>query len=388
MTRKQTIVYLIFTILLLYIISPYVFTKNFFFNEILALFGFGTLAYKRFRVGKDPISICVLYLLIWSSLHVITSLFRMDTFYYYLRNLVIVYSMLAFFLGYYSLPYLSPYIKKIRSFLRLYIGIFVWIRLPRTLFERFGMAVLFPALFRRADSKWMPSVLLMLTLIYGVVYDSFTAIMITAFYFLLFMSPGYRFFKQSLTAVFIAFFLFFIYFQPNLALIANRYNPFNEVGIYDVINSHPLLAIDGNSTWRLVLWKEVLVDNFPGNIIGLGFGTPVMKYFPVEDYDKLATLPYVLGAHNSYIYLFGRLGIVYVILAAYIYITVFKEYFYYHSYYVKNNQALIFLSFFAISIIAFFNVALETPIYASGYWILLGFTARCIHERRKSIGQS
>jgi hypothetical protein len=141
------------------------------------------------------------------------------------------------------------------------------------------------------------------------------------------------------------------------------------------------LSLDVNTTWRLVLWKEVLVDNFPGNILGLGFGTPMMKYFPVEDYNKLDTLPYVIGAHNSYIYLFGRLGIPYLFFLFSVYIKIFKEYFYYKTYYYSNKTILIFFSFFAISIVALFNPTLESPVYASLYWILLGFLAKAIYNR-------
>ncbi|HYC30440.1 MAG TPA: hypothetical protein VEB42_16510, partial [Chitinophagaceae bacterium] len=91
---------------------------------------------------------------------------------------------------------------------------------------------------------------------------------------------------------------------------------------------------------------------------------------------------YVLGGHNSYIYLFARLGIVYLLITVYIYGTVFKEYFHHKKYYLANNQALVFWSFFTMSIIALFNPALETPIYASAYWMLLGFTARAIYNRK------
>ena len=179
----------------------------------------------------------------------------------------------------------------------------------------------------------------------------------------------------------LGFTVFFISIYPNLNLIKNNYDYYNERGIYEVMNSHPVLAIDGNSTWRLVLWEQVLVDHFPRNLFGIGLGTPMMKYFPVEDYNKLHTLPYVLGAHNSYIYLFGRLGIVYLVLIGLIYTTVFKEYFYHKRFYYGNNQALAFWSFFAVSVIALFNPALESPIIAAGYWLTLGFVARAIHMR-------
>jgi O-antigen ligase len=147
------------------------------------------------------------------------------------------------------------------------------------------------------------------------------------------------------------------------------------------MHSSRFLSIDPNSTWRLILWKQVLVDHFPLNIIGIGFGTPMFKYFPIEDYSKLSTLPYVLGAHNSYVYLFGRLGLPYVLCMVGAYLYLFKEYFYHKAYYYANKQILLFWSFFAATVIALFNPALESPIYAGAYWLLLGFTARAIYNR-------
>ena len=383
MIKKTTIAYFIFTIALCYIIWPWFFEKNLLFNELLSAIGLFFLFYKRFKIGNDTISICMIFLILWSGVHVITSIFRMDSVYFYLRNLVIVYSMLAFFIGFYCLQYLEGFIQKVRTFLRSYIGIFLLIPLPRILFERFGMAVLFPALFKNAGYKWLPYLLIVINIIYAISYPSVTILILAAFYFLLFISPGYKFFKQVIISIALTFTILFIYLQPNLNIIGQHYHPYSYQAIREVMGSHPLLSIDGNSTWRLVLWEQILVDNFPGNLFGLGLGTPVLKYYPVEDYTKLSTLPYVLGAHNSFVYLFGRLGIIFVLLMIVIYTCIFREYFYNKAYYYSHNQILIFWSFVAATIIALFNPALESPIYAAGYWLLLGFLARCIYNRKQ-----
>ncbi|MGB8190932.1 MAG: hypothetical protein WCF67_03390 [Chitinophagaceae bacterium] len=382
MMRKQTIAYCIFTVAVLYIISPYFFEKKLLFNELLSAIGLGMLAVKRFRTGNDPVSICMVLLLTWCTLHALTSLARMDTFYYYLRNMVIMYSMFAFFAGFYLLKYLGRFVDKARAFLRGFISLFLLIPLPRIFFERFGVAMLFPALFKNTANRWIGLMLIVINIIYGISYKSATAIFVAAFFILLFISWGYRFFMQTMVCLLVIFTVMFIYLHPNLALISENFTFDTENPIYRVIGSHPLLSIDGNSTWRLVLWDQLLVDDFPANIFGLGFGTPAIKYHPVEDYSKLHTLPYVLGGHNSYVYLFARLGIVYILLTAFIYMYVFREYFYHKRYYFANKQVLIFWSFFTVSIIALFNPALETPIYASAYWMLLGFTARAIYNRR------
>jgi len=223
-----------------------------------------------------------------------------------------------------------------------------------------------------------------MNIIYGFTYDSATALVIALFLFLLFISPGYKFFKQTVTIMLIAFATLFIYLQPDLALIKYKFNPKNNEGISEVMHSNPLLAIDGNTTWRLVIWEQILVEKFPANIIGVGFGTPMLKYYPIEDYNKLSTLPYVMGGHNSFIYLFGRLGLLYLLCIIPVYITVFREYFYYKQFYYSKNQVLIFWSFFSITVMAFFNPILESPVFASGYWMLLGLLARCIYNRKLS----
>lgn len=388
MMRKSTIAYCILTLATLYIIAPWFFEKKLLFNELLSAIGFALLLSKRFRTGNDPVSIGMVLLLTWCGIHALTSIARADGPYFYLRNLVIMYSMMGFFTGFYLFKYLGGFINKIRAFLRGFIGLFLLIPLPRLFFERFGVAMLFPALFRNAANKWIGFLLVVINLIYGITYDSFTSFLVAAFFMLLFISPGYRFFTQVMACVVIFFAAFFIYVHPNLNLISHNFAFHTDNPIYNVMRSNPALNVDGNSTWRLVLWNQLIVHDFPGNIAGYGFGTPVLKYYPVEDYAKLDTLPYVLGGHNSYIYLFARLGIVYVLITIYLYGIVFKEYFYHKAYYLANNQALVFWSFFTISVIALFNPVLESPIYASAYWMLLGFTARAIYNRRKTAAAS
>ena len=379
---KKNISNLLFFIALLYIITPWFFERYLLFNELLSASGFMILVYKKFKVGRDTINICIIGIFLWGFVHMIGSLFRMDSWYYYLRNLVILYSIMTFYIGYYCLPHLQNFLDKTIRALRSYIGIFLFIPLPRIFFERFGIAMLFPSLFYRSPLRWVPGFLILLNLIYGITYSSLTAWIIAAFYFLLFISPGYKFFKQTLVLTGLAFIFVFIYLVPYLSLIANHFNTTDAAGILEVMRSNRLLRLDGNSTWRLVLWKQVIVDHFPSNLIGIGFGTKMFRYYPIEDISKLKNLPYVLGAHNSFIYLFGRLGLPFLYFIVIIYSQVFKEYFYFKSHYYKNNQILIFWSFIAASIIALFNPALESPIYAGAYWLLLGFTARAIHNRK------
>ncbi|WP_315820528.1 hypothetical protein [Paraflavitalea speifideaquila] len=379
MIKKSIIAHGILSLALCYILWPWFLEKKLLFNELLSAIGLFLLIYKRFRIGNDTISLCMLFLLLW-GIHAVVSLLRMDTFYFYLRNMVIVYSMMCFFIGFYCYKYLSSFLTKTRPTLRK-LSLLIFIPLPRLLLERFNMTVVFPALFGKANKRWVPLLLLVLTTIYGFVYDAFTTLVLTGFYLFLFVSPGYKFFKQTVLTGLLGFTIIFIYLQPYLAIITHNFDPHSYNAIFNVMKSHPILALDGNSTWRLILWKQVIVDNFPGNLFGYGFGTPLIHYYPVEDFSKLSTLPYIIGAHNSFVYLFGRLGIVYAILIVLIYRTIFREYFYYKSYYYSNNEIFVFWSFFATTVIALFNPVLESPIYSGGYWLLLGLVAKVISNR-------
>lgn len=384
MVKKTTIAHVIFIIALLYIISPWFFEKRLLFNELLSCIGFGILLYKRKQIVDFPINLYIIALILWGILHGITSLFRMDSFYYYLRNTVIIYSIFTFFIGFYALKYLGSFLTKIRSILRFYIGILLFFPVSLYLFERYGMATLFPSLLKSGKKISAIIFLIIINIIYAITYQSTTSFILSLFYIFIVLSPGYKFFKQSIILLFISFVFLFIYLIPNLNLISTNFSFKNEYAIKTVMASNKLLSLDPNNTWRLVLWKQLIIDQFPKNIFGLGFGTPALKYYPVADPSKLATLPYVLGAHNSFVYLFSRLGVVYLLIIIPIYSIIFKEYYYFNKHYKATKEILIFYSFFALSVISLFNPTLETPIYASGYWLMLGFTARSIYNRQKN----
>lgn len=382
MILKKHIAYFFFTVALCYIISPWFFEKKLLFNELLSVCGLGMLAYKRFKIERSEITLLLILFLCLSAVHLIVSLWRMDSLYYYLRNSVIVYSVFSFFLGYFTWKYLPSFIAGIRRLLSFYIGFFLLVPVSRFLFERFGMSLLFSALIQKRNLKYALLFLMCLCFIYAVVYSSATIMVLFFCFGLLLIIPSYKALKQFTAIGFLFFLIFFVLIQPDLALMDTYYSVSNNEGIETVMRSNSLLALDASTTWRFVFWRQAIVDQFPLNIPGLGFGTPLFKYYPVYDPEKLSTLPYVMGAHNSYVYLFARLGILYLLLLAGTYRIIFKEYFYFKGYYYKTGFILLFWSFFSISVIAFFNPVLESPVYASAYWLLLGFLAKTIVSRK------
>lgn len=383
MIKKQTIATVFFLLAICYIISPWFFEKKLLFNEILSVSGLGLLVYKRFKIERSEIAFYIILLLTLCAVHLITSLWRMDGFYYYLRNSVIIYSMFTFFLGYFTFRYLDRFLVKVRKLLSLYIGFFLVVPVSSFLFERFGMSILFPSVLHRRNLRYGLPILILLCILYSLFYSSATIVILFIFYMMLLIIPGYKVAKQMGFIILFVFIGFFIAIQPDLALM-ERYSVLTTNGIEAVMGSNALLELDASTTWRFLFWRQAIVDQFPYNLAGIGFGTPLFRFFPVYDIEKLDTLPYVMGAHNSFVYLFARLGILFVVLILGVYRVIFKEYFSYKSFYYKNRSILLFWSFFAVSIIAFFNPVLESPIYASAYWLVLGMLAKAIYIRKKT----
>lgn len=381
MIRKLYVVNILLFLALIYIMVPRVLEKTLFLNELLALAGALLLIRKRFMVQRFPIIIWFSLLLLLCLLHAVVSLFRMDGLYYYLRNMVIFYSMFSFFIGFWFYKYLKQFIAKIKIFLTAYIAVFLFYR-NESFFDRFGVTALFPALLTGLNNRFAPYLLVLLNIIYAITYTSSTAFMIAMFLLLVLVSRKYRFFRAIVITGLSALAVFFIYIHPYVAVIYTYSDQSSMTLIGTVKATHPLLAQDPNNTWRLIMWDQLIVDHFPANLAGIGFGTPALRFFPVEDYTKLSTLPYVVGGHNSFIYLFCRLGVLFLVIIAMIYHLVFKEYFENRSRYRQSGDDLIFLSFFSVTVVAFFNPVLETPIFAGTYWLLLGFVTQAIYNKR------
>ena len=163
---------------------------------------------------------------------------------------MIVYSMFTFFIGFFSLHYLGGFIAKIRQFLYYYIVVLLFLPISKFLFERYGMATLFPTLFRRAGRYTLP-LLIIINTIYSITYSSSTSFVLSLFYFLLIIVPGYKFFKQLMIFTFVDFSIFFLSILPELGLIKNNFSFYNEEAIRTVMNSNRILGLDPNNTWHL-----------------------------------------------------------------------------------------------------------------------------------------
>ena len=159
--------------------------------------------------------------------------------------------------------------------------------------------------------------------------------------------------------------------------------------------THKIFQLDYNSTWRAVFWYRVVVENYPKNLIGIGFGTPLIYYktgaHTADSPHKDEYNAHVTGCHNTYLTLFVRLGIPFIVFIFVIYYKVMDFYYSKRKLIREKNEEGIFWAFFIVTIIGLFNLFLETATAASIYWILLGFISKIIYNSTKEInseGQS
>jgi len=80
-------------------------------------------------------------------------------------------------------------------------------------------------------------------------------------------------------------------------------------------------------------------------------------------------LPYTLGAHNSFITLAVRSGIIGLLLFLIFFSRLIRQSIRYFQFsYVKGALAM----FLFLNVAALFNVIMESPLYSGVYWILAG----------------
>lgn len=373
--------------------NHFVFERTFYFNEILSFIGFYIFITNSFtsrftfKIQKNIIYKAVLLLLTLCFIHIIVGVFIKTNWYYFLRNLSIIYSIFSFFIGFYLYETQFLFFKKAKWFLYGYSILFFY----------------FPVvdfIDRNAYSYWFSSlqknlgltsllVVILLNLCYLFAYTSFTVVLIICVLLLVTLVKNYTFFKRICIIVFSAFLFVFILLITYLKEYS--LNTIKFFGNLEYVYSlNPIFSVDHNTSWRLILWYRGIVENFPNYILGVGIGTPLLPYRPnITSSDLGQTdeyISHVFGLHNTYLTLFVRFGIPFIVFLLIVYRSVFKEFFHHRKYYLKNkNDISLFLGFITISTVGLFNLLLETPTLASIYWVSLGFVSKAIFYRQKKL---
>ena len=393
--RLKVIHYIIFTMLVLYGINHLLFEKELFFNEILSLVGFFIFVKysfkKNFKIQLPKLDIFNLLLFFWGlcGFYVLISVFFKTNWYFYFRHFVFFYSTFTFFIAFFWKDQFLLFMQKIRKKFTLFILLLIPAYPPTyegRFLDRFSGSVFFSFFFKRLHFLAY-FLLLILNFIYAYFFQSFTGTIMAILVFIMMVIPNYSVFRLLFLTALVSFIIVFAYLSPNLAKYSEDAKGSRLFGNQEkVYQSSKILAADPNSSWRMVYWYRVVVERFPENLLGIGFGTPYLPYIEGKDTaDSLQDDKYdahLTGAHNSYVTMFARLGILALVFFFALYTSILKEFYRFKQYYLNNNHLVVFIGFFAISIIALFNPTLETPTYAGTYWFFLGLVAKSIHERR------
>lgn len=372
--NKYLVLFLFTIFVFFYGLFPYYAERLFYLNELFSLIGFIIFLKKPILFRRnDSIYNIYIVLLMYSLTYLVLSWFVKDNAYVYFRNSVIVYSMFVFFLGYYAYDYLQYILFGIKRIVKALLLVIVTVKLPINRVSVLPLLPIFANVISRRWFVWLIALDLLVAYSYG--GSTSIAVLVGQIYIMLFKS--FRgFLINTVLLVFIGVYGFYT-LVDDLSLIYYG-------GLVAVMESNDFFHIDGNFTTRLILWYQVLVGLYPRNMVGIGFGTPLFdsKYLHLTTNENKELLAYVLGSHNSYITLFARLGIGYVILMGILNYFIFKKYYFYKKLKMDKEQIIIYMSFVAITVCAMLNVVLESPIHSSLYWIIIGLLARSIYCRK------
>lgn len=381
----------------LYGVNYFVFERQLFINELLSLLGF--IVFLRFtlrnnwkvRIPDNPAYRYVLWFLLLGAGHAVVGLFIRTNWYFYFRNLSIIYSVFVFFLGFYLYHQQYAFYQRFRRAIYGY-GLFAMVVGKLGFIDRNAFAYWIVLLQRR----WKLVGLIFLSafmLFYFLRFTSLTVLIILAALIAIVFIQRYWRFKALVIASSIALLLLFVWAAPYLKLYSvNTKLFFGDVAY--VYSKHSFFQIDHNTSWRMIFWYRLIVEAFPTNLIGVGIGTPLLPYLPnVTTTDLLFDdeyIAHVIGAHNSFITLFARFGILSLVLFLLIYRFIFKEFFTYKKYYLNHQSDFsYFLAFFVITLVAQFNLVIESVTLSGLYWFSLGTVSAATHHRvRQSINVS
>ena len=351
--------------------------RQIYINELFVFFGALYLIIqspKYFIPKQDKIIVIVLFLLLYGLIYAIFSFFflRDSSVYQFARTLPVWYSILTFFLGieFYNQLLASNKRSVPKKHARLVnmINIFIGGRL-----SNFSLI----PLFSRGKNYFAEVLLFMVALMFY--KGGLTSYAMVASLLILLVIFRSHFLQKILINRVLIIFVILVSFYF-LHYIFNYYSDFYLIG-YNVFEN---IITDGNMIWRLMFWAYEFSENILNHpIFGIGFGT---KFFDVsqeslsfilQNRSDIIDLPYTLGPHNSFIYVFVRLGLVGFIPLVSIYYLIFNRIKKYGLFDDLTVVSLL-LSFSFISVSALFNVVLESPLYSGIYWIILGMLFQAI----------
>lgn len=374
---RHPVYYLFFIFFLWYGNHAAIFFKHKFpLNEMFSLFGFflfvsNPVIYRK----KDYLYNCVMMILFIFSVYALFSLLIFKSFYGYLRNLVLLYSIFSFFLGIKFFDVLE-FIGK-RDLL------FFSALLPSGEFYRTSYAASLPLYISRYFKSFNRLVLgIIIFIVMGVklYYGGTTSIFIilTLLFFSLINKKRWRFAVVIFIGMVTAFLL---YMRPYLLFLLE-----DQYRLDNVVRLNPLFLVDPNATTRIFMWCYLFFKVFLQNLFGIGLGTILLPHdFVWEDlrmwFQDDPYYEYTLGAHNSFVTVAVRFGIIGIAPFIVLYWKLIKDFLKERALSRDSRLYFFYASFIMITGIASLNVVLESPLLASFYWGILGI----LYKAKKTI---
>ncbi|MUH71344.1 hypothetical protein [Psychrosphaera haliotis] len=351
------------------------------FNEVLALIG--VLVFTHLLVIKQRIEkahLPIIGFAVWGIFSFSIGYIENSegTIYQKLRTTPFLYSIFCYFVGYYYLYRYSFHGLKNMSWL-LVIGCLFGGKLAPAL------GVLLTSDSNSTYKKNINILLIfifmleMVNLMLGNHHGSSTLILIF-FLVLIFRVSGdlpYKviasnFFTFGILTIFIVFFV-------SLHLVFEEFQQFYNVGFSFFSGG------DSNLLWRLMFWAKLVGEmSFYETLTGIKLATPLFNplesssAFIVASEPNALDRPYTLGPHNSFVYLFVRMGGIFFFCFLYFLLSLMKSL----SVLGDLKSKLLIITLCVATISLSFNVFLETPLYAGIFWSLIGLCQRHLKFER------
>lgn len=342
--------------------------RSLFITEIYSLIGliiFITHGHYRLKkLKQEPASWLVLFIYYSALIAALSLLHSTAPAYEFIRTTTIIYSPLIFFIGY----HVALKTQKLGKY-------FLILSIPTSIFGTERISLASSILGINHKKKTVPAVIIISSLLLHSFYMGVSTPVLAAALILALIATHHALnntkvlgkktvLALSSLGLFFPVFIY-IYLKP-------YFEPFVSQG-YTAFGNE----VDNNAYWRLMYWYHLVSQTLTSNpITGIGFGT---KLFSSNDQNlwwlvvtqhsiNNQSIEYVLGPHNSLIYIFSRTGAIGLFM-----FLGFLFSFFYKIFSQKNLNIVILSSFCILNTNMFFNVILESPIWSINYWFTTGY---------------
>ena len=374
---NRSIYYVSLILFFWYANHPDLFERKFFINEFLSAVGFMIFFSNPvfYRKG-DYIYNNVIFIVVTFLFYALISLLFFENFDGYLRNTVLLYSVFSFFLG----TRLYDALSKVKKYDILFLSAIFPVHkvsylalIPLYLsklsksFSNYSVIIIFFGLFAIAWVKGgSSSVAVALLILFIWLMSKRTKLL------MLFVAVGVGIW-------------FILYLKPYLGILMTD-------GIWVAMSRSEILQLDGNSTTRFFMWSWLIFERFYENVFGIGLGTAMLEIPFLKDLNmgnvvkSDPLIEYTLGAHNSFIGIMVRFGLIGIIPFICLYWRIINSFTNDKIFYSHSKVFFFYYAFFIITGCAMLNVVLESPIHASLYWGVLGLLYQAIQDTRLAVG--